>query len=103
MACRPGSGARKCQTIADGIAVRSPFSEALFDLLGVVDDILLVDDDALVTAMQLAHQEIGVVLEPAGAAALAALLTNGQRFRGHVIGAILTGGNLTMEQMERWL
>ena len=39
-------------TIADGIAVRSPFPEALFDLLGVVDDILLVDDDALVTAMR---------------------------------------------------
>jgi threonine dehydratase len=90
-------------TIADGIAVRSPFPEALFDLLGVVDDILLVDDDALVTAMQLAHREIGVVLEPAGAAALAALLTNRQRFRGQMIGTILTGGNLTMEQMERWL
>ena len=90
-------------TIADGIAVRSPFPEALFDLLGVVDDILLVDDDALVTAMRLAHREIGVVLEPAGAAALAALHTNQQRFRGQVIGVILSGGNLTMEQIERWL
>jgi len=90
-------------TIADGISVRSPFPEALFDLLGVVDDILLVDDDALVTAMRLAHREIGVVLEPAGAAALAALLTNRQRFRGQLIGAILTGGNVTIEQIERWL
>ena len=43
------------------------------------------------------------MLEPAGAAALAALLTNRQRFRGQVIGTILTGGNLTVEQMERWL
>ena len=90
-------------TIADGIAVRSPFQEALFDLLGVVDDILLVDDDALVAAMRLAQREIGVVLEPAGAAGLAAVLTNQQRFRGQTIGTILTGGNLTMEQMERWL
>jgi len=56
-----------------------------------------------VTAMRLAHREIGVVLEPAGAAALAALQTNQQRFRGQVIGVILTGGNLTMEQIERWL
>jgi threonine dehydratase len=39
-------------TIADGISVTSPFREALFDLLGVVDDILLVDDDRLVTAMR---------------------------------------------------
>ena len=90
-------------TIADGIAVRSPFPEALSDLLGLVDDILLVDDDALVTAMRLAHRESGVVLEPAGAAALAALLTNRPRFGGHLIGTILTGGNLTMEQIERWL
>jgi threonine dehydratase len=90
-------------TIADGISVRSPFPEALFDLLGVVDDILLVDDDAMVTAMRLAYREIGVVLEPAGAAALAALLTSRQRFRGQLIGAILTGGNITTEQMGRWL
>jgi threonine dehydratase len=62
-----------------------------------------VDDDALVTAMRLAHREIGVVLEPSGAAALAALLTNRQRFRGQLIGAILTGGNITTEQMARWL
>jgi threonine dehydratase len=93
----------RANTIADGIAVRRPFPEALFDLLGLVDDILLVDDDVLVTAMRLAHREIGVVLEPAGAASLAALLTNRQRFRGHMIGAILTGGNLTTEQMAVWL
>ena len=90
-------------TIADGISVRSPFPEALFDLLGVVDDIVLVDDDALVKAMRLAHREIGVVIEPAGAAALAALLTNPQRFRGQLISTILTGGNVTTEQMDRWL
>jgi len=90
-------------TIADGISVRSPFPEPLFDLLGVVDDILLVGDDAMVTAMRLAYQEIGVVLEPAGAAGLAALLTSRQRFRGQLIGVILTGGNITTEQMGRWL
>ena len=90
-------------TIADGISVRSPFREALFDLLGVVDDILLVDDAALVTAMRLAHREIGVVLEPAGAAGLAALLTNKQRFRGQLTSTILTGGNITTEQMDGWL
>jgi threonine dehydratase len=90
-------------TIADGISVTSPFPEALFDLLGVVDDVLLADDDTLVTAMRLAHREIGVVLEPSGAAALAALMTNRQRFGGQMIGTILTGGNVTTEQMERWL
>lgn len=69
----------------------------------MVDDILLVDDDAFVKAIAADAPEIGVVLEPAGAAALAALLTNRQRFRGQLIGAILSGRNVTVEQIERWL
>jgi threonine dehydratase len=50
-----------------------------------------------------AHQELGIVLEPAGAAGLAALLTHPKRFSGQTIGTILTGGNLTVEQMQQWL
>jgi len=90
-------------TIADGIAVRIPFPEALADLTGLVDDILLVEDDTLIAAMRLAHQELGVVLEPAGAAGLAALLTYRERFRGQLLGAILSGGNITTEQIRQWL
>ena len=90
-------------TIADGIAVRIPFPEALADLTGLVDDILLVEDNTLVAAMRLAHRELGVVLEPAGAAGLAALLTYGERFQGRLVGAILSGGNLTTEQIREWL
>jgi threonine dehydratase len=93
----------RAETIADGIAVRSPFREALGDLTGLVDDILLVDDQSMVAAMRLAHQEIGVVLEPAGAAGLAALLTYPERFQGQSIGTILTGGNLTAQQIRQWL
>src|SRR2546428_13189558 len=59
-------------TIADGIAARKPFPEALADITGLVDDILLVDDNTLLEAMRYAHQDFGVVLEPAGAAGLAA-------------------------------
>lgn len=93
----------RADTIADGIAVRSPFPEALVDLAGQVDDVLLVEDDALVTAMRRVHQELGTVLEPAGAAALAALLTYRERFQGQVVGAILSGGNITVDQMKQWL
>jgi threonine dehydratase len=93
----------RAETIADGIAVRIPFPEALVDIMGLVDDILLVEDHTLVTAMRHAHRELGVVLEPSGAAGLAALLTHRERFRGHLIGTILTGGNITAEQMQQWL
>ena len=93
----------RADTIADGIAVRSPFPEALADLTGLVDDILLVEDDTLVTAMRRAHQELGIVLEPAGAASLAALLAHRRPFEGQLVGAVLSGGNITAEQMKQWL
>ena len=80
-----------------------PFTEALADLTGLVDDILLVDDETMVAAMRQAHQELGVVLEPSGAASLAALLTYRERFRDQLIGTILSGGNITVQQMQLWL
>lgn len=90
-------------TIADGIAVRVPVPEALDDLHGVVDDIVLVEDETFLEAMRLAHAQLGLLLEPSGAAGLAALLTFGERFRGQVVGTILCGGNLTPEQVQQWL
>jgi len=94
---------RQTETIADGIEVQSPYPEAVADLIGLADDILLVDDAALITAIQQAHRELGVVLEPAGAAGLAAMNTHRARFKGQVTATILTGGNITPEQMRQWL
>jgi threonine dehydratase len=93
----------RADTIADGIAVRAPFPEALGDISGLVDDILLVEDQALVTTMRRVHHELGLVLEPAGAAGLAALLTHRDRFKDQLVGAILSGGNITVDQMQQWL
>jgi threonine dehydratase len=90
-------------TIADGIEVQSPYPEAVADLVDLADDILLVEDHALIAAMQRAHRELGVVLEPSGAAGLAALTTYRERFKGQLIGTILTGGNVTAEQTHQWL
>jgi threonine dehydratase len=93
----------RADTIADGIAVRSPFPEALEDITGVVDDIVLVEDGAIVAAIRRAHADLGVVLEPAGAAALAAVFVHPDRFRGRLVAAILSGGNATSDQMRQWL
>lgn len=92
-----------CSTIADALAIQTPFPEAVARVQASVDDILLVDDAAMVEAMRLAHQELGLVLEPAGAAGIAALLTQGAAFRGQSVATVLTGGNLTVEQMRQWL
>jgi threonine dehydratase len=90
-------------TIARGLAVDAPHVEALDTLREAVDDILLVEDDALIAAMRLAHSELGIVLEPSGAAGVAAILTHGDRFRGQTVGTILTGGNLSEDEIGQWL
>jgi len=91
------------ETIADGIAVRIPVPEALDDLALIVDEVLLVDDDAMLAAMRLIFQQHGLVIEPAGIAGLAATITYKEKFRGAHIATPLCGGNLTPEQIHKWL
>jgi threonine dehydratase len=90
-------------TIADGIAVRVPIAESVANLHGIVDDIVEVDDATMIRAMQAAYRHAGVVLEPAGAVGIAAVLADPQRFAGSRIATVLTGGNLTPQQMRAWL
>ncbi len=90
-------------TIADGIAVQTPVPEALDDLRPVVDDVVLVSDESMLAAMRLLFAETGLVVEPSGAAGPAALLEHGGRWRGARVVVPITGGNLTREQMVRWL
>jgi threonine dehydratase len=93
----------RADTIADGIAVRLPVPEAVSDMAGLVDDALLVSEDAILRGMRLLHRHAGVVVEPSGAVGVAALLEHPERFRGAHVGTVICGGNLTLEQMEKWL
>jgi threonine dehydratase len=90
-------------TIADGIGVRVPVPEALEDIKTLLDDVLLVDDVAIVQAMKLVHQHLGLVLEPSGAVGIATLMTHGVIFKNKRVATILCGGNLTQAQMKEWL
>jgi threonine dehydratase len=90
-------------TIADGIGVREPIWEAVLDMNGIVDDGLLVSDQSILEAMKLLHLHTGLVVEPSGAAGLAALLENRQRFAGKRVATVICGGNLTAEQLRQWL
>jgi peptide deformylase len=94
---------RTVTTIADGIAVRVPIPAAVDDLHGLVDDIVDVDDAAMIRAMQAAHRHAGLVVEPAGAAGVAAILADRPRFAGRRVATVLCGGNLTPVQMRDWL
>lgn len=91
------------RTIAEGIAVDTPCAPAVANLAVLADEVIMVDDAALIAAMRLAHHDLGVVLEPSGAAALAALAVHTDRFRGQRVGIALTGGNVSPEQMRQWL
>ena len=99
---RPVETAR-IDTIADGMGTRVPVPEALADLRGTVTDVVLVEDAAMLRAMRLAHDHLGLVLEPSGAAGIAALLSQTERFRERTVAVVLCGGNLTPEQAAAWL
>jgi threonine dehydratase len=78
-------------TIAHGLEVQSPHAESVADLLDLVDDILLVSDEALIAAVQLAQRELGLVLEPSGAAGIAGIATHAEQFKGTWAATVLTG------------
>ena len=93
----------RIDTIADGIGVRLPVAEAVADLTGTTDDVVLVTDASILQAMRLLHEHLGIVVEPSGAAGLAAILEDPARFRGQLVATVVCGGNLTPAQMHAWL
>lgn len=90
-------------TIADGIAVRCPVPEALADMRGTVDEVLLVSDAAIERAMRLVFGSAGLVVEPAGVVGVAAVLEHHPSLRSLRLATVLCGGNLSAEQASRWL
>jgi threonine dehydratase len=89
-------------TIADGIAVRVPVPEAVADLHGMIDGCVSVDDETIKNAMRGLLSHVGLLVEPAGAAGIAALLAAEPGAFGPRVGTILCGGNVTREQMLEW-
>jgi threonine dehydratase len=80
-------------TMADGIAVGCP-GDITFDLIrDVVDDVVTVSEDALSRALLLCLERAKLVVEPAGVAAVAALLEDPRRFEPPAV-AVLSGGNV---------
>jgi threonine dehydratase len=90
-------------TIADGVAVRNPIPEAVADMDGIVDDVMLVQDETIVDGMRLVHTHLGLVLETAGAIGIAALLSQPERFCSSRVATILCGGNLPADAVEKYL
>ncbi len=81
-------------TLAEGIAVKEPGEFTSQVIAKRVDEILLVEEDALERAVSLLLQIEKTVVEGAGAAGLAAVLAHPERFRGRKLGLVLCGGNI---------
>lgn len=81
-------------TLAEGIAVKEPGAITAQVIEALVDDIVLVSERKLEESVSLLLQIEKTVVEGAGAAGLAALLSNQERFAGRTIGIVLCGGNI---------
>lgn len=81
-------------TLAEGIAVKEPGNNTRLVVERLADDMLLVTERRLEEALSLLLQIEKTVVEGAGAAGLAALLTYREQFVGRNVGLVLTGGNI---------
>jgi threonine dehydratase len=81
-------------TLAEGIAVKAPGRITTGIVRDLVDDIVLVSEDQLERAASMLISIEKTVVEGAGAAGLAALLSTPERFAGKNVGLVLTGGNI---------
>ncbi|MDP3908100.1 threonine ammonia-lyase [Novosphingobium sp.] len=81
-------------TLAEGIAVKVPGEFTSRVLGNLLDDVVLVSESQLESALALLLQIEKTVVEGAGAAGLAAVMANRELFAGRKVGVVLTGGNI---------
>lgn len=89
-------------TMADGIRVGRPGDVPYALVEELVDEVRTVPEDALSSALLLCLERAKLVVEPAGASPVAALLSDPQAYGGPVV-AVLSGGNVDPLLMQRVL
>ncbi|HUN41869.1 MAG TPA: threonine dehydratase [Acetobacteraceae bacterium] len=93
----------RADTHADGIAVRQPDEAALAIIRAGAARIVTVTDAAIADAMRAYWTDTHNLVEGAGAAPLAALLSERDRMRGKRIGLVISGGNIDLALFCRWV
>jgi threonine dehydratase len=87
-------------TFADGIAVRTP-GELTFDICReFLDRIVVVPEGKICTTILELYNESAIVVEPAGAASIAALSLVGSEIKGHTAVCVVSGSNNDITRME---
>jgi threonine dehydratase len=88
------------QTIAEGIAVKTPGAIAQQVIAANVDDILLAAETEIEAAIVKLLEIEKTLAEGAGAAALAAVLAHPRLFAGKKVGVVISGGNIDMRLLS---
>jgi threonine dehydratase len=95
--------AERMDTIADGMAIRRPIAGAVAQLLRCIDEVILVEDAAIIDAARLLLRTAGLIAEPSGAAGLAAIAGNRATFANRHVVSIITGSNASAEFQAKLL
>ena len=90
-------------TFAEGLATRTAFELPQQIMRDRLDDFVLVTEEALRDATRLMIEKTRNLVEPAGAAALAAVLSEPGRFAGRNVALICSGGNISPAQLAALL
>jgi threonine dehydratase len=88
-----------CTTMAEGLATRTAFDLPQRILRRRLDEFVLVEEEELAAATLLMIDKTRNLVEPAGAAALAAALKLADELRGRRVALVASGGNITLSQL----
>jgi threonine dehydratase len=78
-------------TIAGALAITDPVPESFARIVELVDEVVLVDEEEIRAAMSLIADATGVLVEPAGAAGVAAVARHQEALSGERVAVLLTG------------
>ena len=92
-------GTETCDTIADGLATRTPEAANVREVKQLVDDVVLVSEEQMLQAIDTLLEEEHVIAEPAGAASTAALLKSSHGW-GDCPVLIVSGANISREVLK---
>lgn len=93
----------RAETRADGMATRQPDADALAIIRRGASRIVTVGDEEVAAAIRAYWTDTHNLAEGAGAAPLAALMQEGERWRGRVVGLPLCGGNIDLALFRDWV
>jgi threonine dehydratase len=92
--------ADEMRTVAEGLATRVPFELPQRIMWELLDEFVLVSEDEILTANRLMIEGTRNLVEPAGAAPLAAALRLREQLAGQRVALVCSGGNISLDQLR---